>query len=164
MLTGDLDSSLANLASNLDFGNGAKKNHIQGGARGPPMTQVQGFAAFPGQQAQPAMDSFSPGLEAFPSSSVIPPSSSHPSFPSSTLSPFPGSTTASSPFAASSGPADPFNTFAGSPFSSANDSPFPHSGNFSTSFTGMNGNSDFGMGSNNNSNQKSNNPDPFTLF
>ena len=25
MLTGDLDSSLANLASNLDFGNGAKK-------------------------------------------------------------------------------------------------------------------------------------------
>jgi len=53
MLTGDLDSSLANLASNLDFGNGAKKNHIQGGARGPPMTQ--GFAAFPGQQAQPAM-------------------------------------------------------------------------------------------------------------
>merc|ERR1712241_594272 len=52
MLTGDLDSSLANLASNLDFGSGAKKNHIQGGARGPPMTQ--GFAAFPGQ-AQPAM-------------------------------------------------------------------------------------------------------------
>merc|ERR1719347_1552722 len=53
MLTGDLDSSLANLASNLDFGNGAKKNLLQGGARGPPMTQ--GFAAFPGQQAQPAM-------------------------------------------------------------------------------------------------------------
>ena len=72
MLTGDLDSSLANLASNLDFGNGAKKwgncflilverlpvkeinpkvqnefasipffrNLLQGGARGPPMTQV----------------------------------------------------------------------------------------------------------------------------
>jgi len=53
MLTGDLDSSLANLASNLDFGNGAKKNLLPGGARGPPMTQ--GFAAFPGQQAQPAM-------------------------------------------------------------------------------------------------------------
>merc|ERR1711973_1021306 len=89
MLTGDLDSSLANLASNLDFGNGAKKNIMQSGARGPPMTQ--GFGAFPGQQAQPQMGLLSPSDEsnfAFPSSpspssnsSFIPQSSSHPSSP-----------------------------------------------------------------------------------
>merc|ERR1711928_207594 len=100
MLTGDLDSSLANLASNLDFGNGAKKNIMQSGARGPPMTQ--GFGAFPGQQAQPQMGLLSPSDEsnfAFPSSTspssnspFIPQSSSHPSFPSSTVSPFPTAT------------------------------------------------------------------------
>jgi len=152
MLTGDLDSSLANLASNLDFGNGAKKNIMQSGARGPPMTQ--GFGAFPGQQAQPQMGLLSPSDEsnfAFPSSpspssnsSFIPQSSSHPSFPSSTVSPFPTSSNnafsspgpAAAPStslfdssaAAGSTGADPFGS---SPFPQAanNSSPFPSSVN-----------------------------------
>lgn len=56
MLTGDLDSSLANLASNLDFGSGGKKSLLQSSvARGPPMTQGGPFNPFPGQQQQQAM-------------------------------------------------------------------------------------------------------------
>jgi len=54
MLTGDLDSSLANLASNLDFGAASKKGLMPGGsARGPPMTQG-GFNPFPAHQQQMA--------------------------------------------------------------------------------------------------------------
>lgn len=49
MLTGDLDSSLANLASNLNFGPTSNKSLIQSStARGPPMTQT-GFNPFPTQ-------------------------------------------------------------------------------------------------------------------
>merc|ERR1711973_392929 len=182
MLTGDLDSSLANLASNLDFGNGAKKNIMQSGARGPPMTQ--GFGAFPGQQAQPQMGLLSPSDEsnfAFPSSpspssnsSFIPQSSSH---PSSTVSPFPTSSNnafsspgpAAAPStslfdssaAAGSTGADPFGSSPfpqaannSSPFpSSVNNSPFPPSNNFSANFpSNMNGNSDLGLMGSNNNN------------
>jgi len=39
IMTGDLDSSLANLASNLDFGSGGKKGLLPPTGRGPPMTQ-----------------------------------------------------------------------------------------------------------------------------
>jgi hypothetical protein len=54
MLTGDLDSSLANLASNLNFGPSANKSLLQGHtARGPPMTQAS-FNPFPAQHQQMA--------------------------------------------------------------------------------------------------------------
>merc|ERR1719228_955011 len=177
MLTGDLDSSLANLASNLDFGNGAKKNIMQSGARGPPMTQ--GFGAFPGQQAQPQMGLLSPSDEsnfAFPSSTVSPfPTSSNNAFSSPGPAAAPSTSLFDSSAAAGSTGADPFGS---SPFpqaannsslfpSSVNNSPFPPSNNFSASFpSNMNGNSDLGlMGSNNNnSSQKTKNSDPFALF
>lgn len=102
MLTGDLDSSLANLASNLNFGPSSNKNLMSGtSARGPPMTQT-GFNPFPSQQQPMAAPSpFSPmnfppeEPSAFtsPSSSMFPSSSSHPMFPTTSLTPFPPSGT-----------------------------------------------------------------------
>eukprot|EP00092_Neocalanus_flemingeri_P052867 GFUD01061960.1.p1 GENE.GFUD01061960.1~~GFUD01061960.1.p1 ORF type:complete len:540 (+),score=113.27 GFUD01061960.1:49-1668(+) len=50
VLTGDLDSSLANLASNLSFGPSGNKSLIGGPARGPPMAKPAGFNPFPQQQ------------------------------------------------------------------------------------------------------------------
>jgi len=50
VLTGDLDSSLANLASNLSFGPSVNKNLIGGPTRGPPMAKPTGFNPFPQQQ------------------------------------------------------------------------------------------------------------------
>lgn len=52
MLTGDLDSSLANLASNLNFTPSANKGLISGPARGPPMAKPAGFSPFPPQPQQ----------------------------------------------------------------------------------------------------------------
>lgn len=50
VLTGDLDSSLANLASNLTFAPSGNKSLIGGPARGPPMAKPAGFNPFPQQQ------------------------------------------------------------------------------------------------------------------
>jgi len=50
VMTGDLDSSLANLASNLNFGPSGNKGLIGGPARGPPMAKPAGFNPFPQQQ------------------------------------------------------------------------------------------------------------------
>jgi len=51
LVTGDLDSSLANLASNLNFGPAANRNFVSAPARGPPMaTKPAGFNPFPQQQ------------------------------------------------------------------------------------------------------------------
>lgn len=52
VLTGDLDSSLANLASNLSFGPSGNKSLIGVPARGPPMAKPAGFNPFPQQQQQ----------------------------------------------------------------------------------------------------------------
>jgi len=54
VLTGDLDSSLANLASNLNFGPSGNKSLIGGPVRGPPMAKPTGFNPFPQQQQQMA--------------------------------------------------------------------------------------------------------------
>jgi len=55
LVTGDLDSSLANLASNLNFGPAANRNFASVPARGPPMaTQPAGFNPFPQHQQQMA--------------------------------------------------------------------------------------------------------------
>jgi len=57
LVTGDLDSSLANLASNLNFGPASNRHFPANGSRGPPMaTASAGFGAFP--QQQPAMGQF----------------------------------------------------------------------------------------------------------
>lgn len=54
VLTGDLDSSLANLASNLNFGPSSNKSLLSSNpSRGPPMTQP-GFNPFPAQHQQMA--------------------------------------------------------------------------------------------------------------
>merc|ERR1712025_18991 len=50
VLTGDLDSSLANLASNLTFGPSGNKSLLGAQARGPPMAKPAGFNPFPQQQ------------------------------------------------------------------------------------------------------------------
>jgi len=51
LVTGDLDSSLANLASNLNFGPASNRHFPSNGSRGPPMaTASAGFGAFPQQQ------------------------------------------------------------------------------------------------------------------
>jgi len=52
LVTGDLDSSLANLASNLNFGPGGNRQFGTTPARGPPManTTPAGFNPFPQQQ------------------------------------------------------------------------------------------------------------------
>jgi len=58
VLTGDLDSSLANLASNLSFGPTGSKSLIGGAARGPPMAKPAGFNPFPQQQQMAGEASF----------------------------------------------------------------------------------------------------------
>merc|ERR1719154_293848 len=60
VLTGDLDSSLANLASNLSFGPSGNKSLIGVPARGPPMAKPAGFNPFP-QQQQPMVSEASFG-------------------------------------------------------------------------------------------------------
>merc|ERR1719397_2426805 len=60
LVTGDLDSSLANLASNLNFGPAANRNFASVPARGPPMgTQPAGFNPFPQQQQMAGQEMFS---------------------------------------------------------------------------------------------------------
>merc|ERR1719228_1781562 len=95
LVTGDLDSSLANLASNLNFGPAANRNFASAPARGPPMgTQPAGFNPFPQQQQMAAQEMFST-----PATPTIL-SSSQPPFPdTSQTSPFPVSSQPSlSPF------------------------------------------------------------------
>jgi len=58
VLTGDLDSSLANLASNLSFGPSGNKSLLGGPARGPPMAKPAGFNPFPQQQQMAPEASF----------------------------------------------------------------------------------------------------------
>merc|ERR1719323_1704126 len=50
LVTGDLDSSLANLASNLSFAPSGSRQFHNGAARGPPMANSSGFNPFPQQQ------------------------------------------------------------------------------------------------------------------
>merc|ERR1712130_531282 len=50
LVTGDLDSSLANLASNLNFGPSSNRHFNNAPARGPPMANPSGFNPFPQQQ------------------------------------------------------------------------------------------------------------------
>jgi len=82
LVTGDLDSSLANLASNLNFGPAANRNFVSGPARGPPMaaTNPAGFNPFPQQQQQMEMLS-SPATPSFVSSQTLPNLTSSPVFP-----------------------------------------------------------------------------------
>jgi len=90
VLTGDLDSSLANLASNLNFGPSGNKTLIGGPVRGPPMAKPTGFNPFPQQQQQMAEGSHQDVMvnvtapfqdsHPFASSSVSPPM-----FPSNSL-------------------------------------------------------------------------------
>jgi len=54
LVTGDLDSSLANLASNLNFGPAGNRGFAAAPARGPPMANATGFNPFPQQQQQMA--------------------------------------------------------------------------------------------------------------
>jgi len=58
VLTGDLDSSLANLASNLTFGPSGNKSLLGAQARGPPMAKPAGFNPFPQQQQMAPEASF----------------------------------------------------------------------------------------------------------
>jgi len=105
VLTGDLDSSLANLASNLTFGPSGNKSLIGGAARGPPMAKPAGFNPFPQQQQMAGEVSFgqnnhnltspnpsqAPGIafgsesSPFQDTSPFPNSASSPMFPSNTL-------------------------------------------------------------------------------
>jgi len=80
LVTGDLDSSLANLASNLNFGPAANRNFVSAPARGPPMaTKPAGFNPFPQQQQ---MEMFaSPATQSLVSSQTLPNLSPSPSFP-----------------------------------------------------------------------------------
>jgi len=54
VITGDLDSSLANLASNLNFGPGGKSN-VTAPARGPPMAGINNFQNQQQQQMVPGL-------------------------------------------------------------------------------------------------------------
>jgi hypothetical protein len=99
VITSDLDSSLANLASNLDFGPAANKSMVGVGmSRGPPMAQPPGFNPFPQQQQMavptPSMvsSSISDGSQAAsgltPASQLLTPANNSP-FPG-TNNAFPG--------------------------------------------------------------------------
>jgi len=118
LVTGDLDSSLANLASNLNFGPAANRNFASVPARGPPMaTQPAGFNPFPQHQQQMApQEIFStpaPPPSLLSSSQTLPNLSPSPSFPaqnnfqanlssSSFSSPFMASTASNNAFFQSS--------------------------------------------------------------
>jgi len=96
MLTGDLDSSLANLASNLNFGPSGGNKSLVGTtpARGPPMAQpAGGFNPFP-QQQMGGLDASPFGNNAIFDSSAFPattPQNSSQVFPNNS---FPGVTPA----------------------------------------------------------------------
>jgi len=115
MITGDLDSSLANLASNLNFGN-QKRGGLVPQPRGPPMAGLNAM------QSQPMIGEFVDGSQ---SSGQLPPSQSFSSFPpgnalnptsssSAMLTPSPSlpslqsSTSASSFFPSNSSPSNGF--------------------------------------------------------
>lgn len=94
LVTGDLDSSLANLASNLNFGPAANRNFGGAPARGPPMSMGKpaGFNPFPQQQQMASQD-----LVTTPLPHLTPSSAFHDSNPF----PFPGQNNSfSSPFMA----------------------------------------------------------------
>jgi len=150
LVTGDLDSSLANLASNLNFGPGGNRQFGTTPARGPPManTTPAGFNPFPQQQQMGQMDNFtspaaplnsslSPNPTPLPAMSL----SSTPSFPvsSSMLSPsyssqaIAGQPQQTSPYMNSSVSMNGMDLFS-NPTASSNKSPF------SDSFGGLNGN------------------------
>lgn len=130
VITSDLDASLANLASNLDFGTAKNKAMVGGGVpRGPPMGggPPMGFNPFPPQQVggQPSMPtsldgpSFQPMVPSpqpsFPGISL---SASTPAFPSSSPT-FPKSTNPLSPTAPSTFSTDPFSSKPPAPSSSS---------------------------------------------
>jgi len=60
LVTGDLDSSLANLASNLNFGPSSNRHFNNAPARGPPMANPTGFNPFPQQQQMGQFDIINP--------------------------------------------------------------------------------------------------------
>merc|ERR1719317_855909 len=96
VLTGDLDSSLANLASNLSFGPSGNKSLLGGPARGPPMAKPAGFNPFPQQQQMAPEASFGQNDLNFtsPSQAQAPTISfTNHSSPFQDSSPFPGADT-----------------------------------------------------------------------
>jgi len=106
LVTGDLDSSLANLASNLNFGPSSNRHFNNAPARGPPMANPTGFNPFPQQQQMGQFDIINPTASSsmtpqqnLHSSSLTQNSQTQHAFSSQTITPSQTSSFQSSPAA-----------------------------------------------------------------